>query len=184
MRGVCLGALGMLICGVCPAVDSDYALLIFKSEQRLNVVKGERTVKQYRIAYGKGGKGTKREIGDKKTPVGVYKIVDFKNDSRFHYFMHLDYPNLLDAWYGYKNRIISANEFKRIAHAVKYREKPPQDTRLGGYIGIHGLGNTTESKLRIHDEINWTEGCIALTNEQIDDLKKYVTIGTKVVIRE
>jgi murein L,D-transpeptidase YafK len=181
---VCRVTLWMLLCNICLAIDNDYDILISKSKQQLNVVNGEQIVKQYRIAYGKGGNGTKRELGDKKTPIGVYKIVDFKDDSRFHYFMHLDYPNLLDAWYGYKNKTISADEFKKIAHAVKHRKKPPQDTRLGGYIGIHGLGNTTENKLKIHDEINWTEGCIALTNEQIDDLKKYVTIGTKVVIRE
>ncbi len=98
--------------------------------------------------------------------------------------MQLDYPNLLDAWYGYKNEVITATEFKEIATAFKNKQIPPQDTKLGGYIGIHGLGVTTEQKILIHKGNNWTEGCIALTNEQINDLRQYVSIGTKVVIRE
>ncbi len=161
-----------------------YDIEISKSDQQLLVKDGERTIKQYRVAYGKGGKGTKRELGDKKTPVGVYKIIDFKSDSKFHFFMHLDYPNLLDAWYGYKNEVITAQEFKNIATAFKTNQKPPQNTPLGGYIGIHGLGQTTEQKLIIHEGFNWTEGCIALTNEQINDLRQYVSIGTKVIIKE
>ena len=161
-----------------------YDIEISKSDQQLLVKDGGRTVKQYRVAFGKGGKGTKRKLGDKKTPVGVYKIIDFKSDSKFHLFMQLDYPNLLDAWYGYKNEIITASEFKNIATAFKTKQKPPQNTPLGGYIGIHGLGEITEEKLLIHEGFNWTEGCIALTNEQINDLRQYVSIGTKVVIKE
>jgi murein L,D-transpeptidase YafK len=161
-----------------------YDIEISKSDQQLLVKDGDKTIKHYHVAYGKGGKGTKRMLGDKKTPVGVYKIIDFKSDSRFHFFMQLDYPNLLDAWYGYKNEVVSAQEFKNIATAFKTKQIPPQDTPLGGYIGIHGLGETTEQKLLIHEGFNWTEGCIALTNEQINDLRQYVSIGTKVVIRE
>ena len=98
--------------------------------------------------------------------------------------MQLDYPNLLDAWYGYKNNIISSAVFKEIAVAYKHRQTPPQYTQLGGNIGIHGLGKVTQERLKNHAVFNWTNGCIALTNEQINDLKKYVSIGTRVVIRE
>ncbi|HSR62402.1 MAG TPA: L,D-transpeptidase [Gammaproteobacteria bacterium] len=166
------------------ALEPGYKLVISKSEQQLSVVMNDKVIKEYRIAFGKGGKGTKRRLGDKKTPVGVYKIIDFKDDSRFHYFMQLDYPNLLDAWYGYKNSVISAREFKAIANAFRTKKKPPQDTKLGGYIGIHGLGETNDQKLMIHNDFNWTQGCIAITNEQINDLRQYVTIGTQVIIEE
>lgn len=166
------------------ALEPGYKLVISKSEQQLSVVMDDKVIKEYRIASGKGGKGTKRRLGDKKTPIGVYKIIDFKNDSRFHYFMQLDYPNLLDAWYGYKNSVISAREFKEIANAFRDKKKPPQDTKLGGYIGIHGLGETNDQKLMIHNDFNWTQGCIAITNEQINDLRQYVTIGTQVIIEE
>ena len=164
------------------ADDTPYDIVISRSEKALNIMRGDTVIKQYPITYGKGGKGAKRVQGDKKTPLGVYKIINFKDNSKFHFFMQLDYPNLLDAWYGYKNEIITANEFKYITRTIKNKGTPPQDTRLGGYIGIHGLGTTTEQKLAIHQEINWTDGCIAMTNEEINDLRQYVDIGTKVII--
>ena len=174
----------VLLCNISYAIGPGFDIVISKSRQELAVIRNDQIVKQYRISVGKGGSGAKRKLGDKKTPIGVYKIVDFRNESKFHYFMQLDYPNLLDAWYGYKNNIISATEFKEIAVAYKTRQKPPQDTKLGGYIGIHGLGLENEEKLQIHNGFNWTDGCIALTNEEINELKQYVAIGTKVIIKE
>ncbi len=166
------------------ARESDYQIEISKSAQELSLKKGNQIVMTYRIALGSGGKGAKRQLGDKKTPVGNYQLVEFKADSKFYYFMQIDYPNLLDAWYGYKNEIITATEFKQIATAFKNKQMPPQDTALGGYIGIHGLGKVTDKKLDIHDMHNWTEGCVALKNEEINDLRKYVSIGTQVIINE
>lgn len=174
----------LLLYSASTSADEKFDIIVIKSRQELDVVQGEQVIKQYRIAYGKGGNGPKREAGDSKTPLGVYRIIDFKNNSHFYFFMQLDYPNLLDAWYGYKNNIISAADFKKIATAYKSRQIPPQDTRLGGNIGIHGIGESTTKRLMIHEEFNWTNGCIALTNDQINELKKYVAIGTKVVIRE
>ncbi len=174
----------LLLCNNVLAVDDRYDLVISRSSQKLNIMDGKQIVKQFHIAYGKGGKGAKRKLGDEKTPLGVYRIINFKGNSKFYYFMQLDYPNLLDAWYGYKNKIISATEFKHITTAIKNNNAPPQNTKLGGYIGIHGLGNTTDQKLAIHNEVNWTQGCIAMTNDDINDLKKYVGIGTRVIINE
>ena len=163
---------------------NEYKLLISKKDKELIVEKEGEVIKKYHIATGKGGKGTKRKQGDSKTPQGVYRISKFKESNRFHYFIQLDYPNLVDAWYGYKNEVIDAKEFKRIATAYKNREIPPQDTKLGGFIGIHGLGEENEKKLAIHQDINWTEGCIALTNAEINDLRKFVDVGTPVIIKE
>lgn len=174
----------LLLCSNALAADNQYDLVISRSSQELKIMNGEQIVKQFHITYGKGGKGAKRVLGDRKTPLGVYKIINFKGNSKFHYFMQLDYPNLLDAWYGYKNKIITANEFKNITTAIKNNGIAPQDTKLGGYIGIHGLGKTTDQKLAIQSEINWTQGCIAMTNDEINDLKKYVAIGTRVIINE
>ena len=166
------------------ASEDNYQLVISKSNKELTIVKGDKTVKRFDIALGKGGKGTKRKLGDNKTPIGVYKITDFKADSKFHYFMQLDYPNMLDSWYGYKNDIITAREFKKIAYAIKDKKRPPQNTALGGYIGIHGLGESNREKLKIHSSFNWTEGCIALKNNEITALRQFVSIGTRVTINE
>ncbi len=184
--GTCLRGLTLLLLlALClPAAAGEFEIEIVKSKQRLLVKNGQQTVKSYRVALGKGGTGTKRKLGDKKTPTGVYKVMDFKSDSKFHFFIQIDYPNLLDAWYGYKNEIISAAEFKNIASAYKNADKPPQSTALGGYIGIHGLGSVSDEKLFIHEEYNWTEGCIAMTNDEVLDLRKYIDIGTRVVIKE
>jgi lipoprotein-anchoring transpeptidase ErfK/SrfK len=59
-------------------------------------------------------------------------------------------------------------------------QEPPQHTPLGGYIGIHGIGN---GDTQIHETVNWTNGCVALTNQQIDDLETWVYIGMRVAIR-
>ena len=61
---------------------------------------------------------------------------------------------------------------------------PPQNTRLGGAIGIHGIGEETADKLHIHDNLDWTEGCIALRNAEINELRPFLGLGTRVVIRE
>lgn len=167
-----------------PVHANEYQLSVSKKNNELTVEKAGQIVKKYHIATGRGGKGTKRQRGDNKTPLGTYRVTKLKESDRFHFFIQLDYPNLLDAWYGYKNKIIDANNFKRIATAYKKRTPPPQDTELGGFIGIHGLGTTNEEKLDIHQSFNWTEGCIALTNEEINELKKFVAIGTPVVIKE
>lgn len=166
------------------AAEDIYDLVISKSSRELKVMDGERLIKRFRITHGSANRGAKRVQGDKKTPEGAYRIVNFKDDSKFHYFMQLDYPNLLDAWYGYKDEFIDSLEFKRIVQAFRNDKIPPQNTQLGGYIGIHGLGNATREKLEIHETTNWTQGCIAMTNEEINDLKQYVRIGTRVIINE
>lgn len=174
----------ILISTVTQVQASEYQILISKKNHELILEKDGQIIKKYHVSTGKGGKGTKHQRGDSKTPLGVYRILGFKESSRFHYFIQLDYPNLIDAWYGYKNQVIDSEDFKRIATAYKKRKAPPQDTELGGFIGIHGLGETNEKKLTIQQELNWTEGCIAMTNEEINELKKFVDIGTPVIIKE
>ncbi|NNL99720.1 MAG: L,D-transpeptidase family protein, partial [Gammaproteobacteria bacterium] len=140
--------------------------------------------REFPIASGRGGSGDKFRRGDNRTPVGVYRIVDFNERSRFELFMRLNYPNVKDAFYGLKNGLISRPEFDAIVAALKQGATPPQNTPLGGAIGIHGIGDVTHEKLRIHDALDWTEGCIALTNADIMALRNYVSVGTRVEIRE
>ena len=166
------------------ATDPPYDIEIQKSEQVLLVKHGDTVERTYHIALGRGGHGDKRMHGDNRTPVGVYRIADFNHNSRFYMFMHLNYPNVKDAFWGYKNHLISEDEFNRILSALRRGALPPQTTALGGSIGIHGIGELTEEKLRIHRSANWTEGCIAMTNAEIDELRRYVGVGTRVEIKE
>lgn len=163
----------------------EYVLEMHKSQQELLVRNGSNeVVRRYRAVSGRGGNGPKREYGDRKTPLGVYRIVEMRDSSQFHFFMKLDYPNLIDAWYGYRNEVIDASDFRAITTAFKDNRTPPQNTPLGGHIGIHGIGEINDEKLLIHESGDWTAGCIALTNDEIIDLKRYVTVGTKIIIHE
>ena len=161
-----------------------YEIEVRKSEQALLIRQGSKVARRFYVSFGRGGPGDKHIRGDNKTPVGIYRIIKIKPDSPFHSFLMLNYPNVKDAFYGLKDRRITMGEFDRIVEAIRYHEIPPQDTHLGGAIGIHGIGTITDQKLRIHQGLNWTKGCIALTNTELDELKKYVEIGTRVVIYE
>jgi murein L,D-transpeptidase YafK len=166
------------------AASSPYEIEIIKSKRLLLVKSGDRIQKQYRVASGKGGRGDKKKTGDRHTPVGIYRIVESKDSEKFHRFLHLSYPNIKDAFYGLKNKMIGRNEFDAIVQASKAGAIPPQDTALGGAIGIHGLGLENGDRLYLHLSNDWTDGCVALTNKQIDELSQYIGIGTKVVISE
>lgn len=181
--------LALTVCFIHPgstpvAAASSYDIEIKKSQRLLIVREGEEVRKVYRIALGRGGPGNKQRLGDRKTPVGTYRVIGFNDRSKFDFFIRLNYPNVKDAFYGLKSAVIARAEFDRIIGALRRNILPPQDTSLGGAIGIHGIGPETPEKLRIHENLNWTEGCIALKNEEIHELRPYIRIGTRVVIRE
>ena len=79
-----------------------------------------------------------------------------------------------------RKRLINVDTYYKILKAEFRHSVPPQNTVLGGQIGIHGLGDKTN--LSVHQNFNWTRGCIALTNEQIHSLDRLIKIGTKVYI--
>lgn len=174
--------------GQAHAGDADlrnsFSVEIRKASKVLLVRAGESIERQFRIAIGSGGAGDKQRSGDNKTPVGVYRIVGFRAESPFHYFIQIGYPNIKDAFQGLKSQLISQREFDRIVDALKSGNVPPQNTALGGAIGIHGIGETTPARLTIHQNINWTHGCIALTNSEVMDLTRYVRLGTRVEITD
>jgi murein L,D-transpeptidase YafK len=132
-------------------------------------------------AFGSGGIGYKHKRGDNITPKGVYRIGWNNDKSDFRNFFGLTYPSIPDAENGLKHNLINADEYKAIVDANLQHTVPPQDTALGGAIGIHGLGTPIRRVIK-HRTLNWTEGCIALTNEQIDELAIYVKAGMMVVI--
>lgn len=174
-----------LITGTASAITSgNYQIEINKTERELKVLLGKNVIRSFHISIGRVEHGAKRTRGDNRTPVGAYQVVDFNNDSKFYFFMLLNYPNTVDAWHGYRDELISAGEFRDIVMAIQNGRTPPQNTALGGFIGIHGVGEETNETLDMHAKFNWTEGCIALTNVEIAELRKYVSPGTKVVIRE
>lgn len=164
--------------GMVPRVE----LEIHKSRRELLVKQGTRVARRYIAATGRGGLGDKRIRGDNKTPEGVYYITGFNEDSAFDMFFRLNYPNAKDGYFGLKRELIDRDDFDRILDAQRRDQLPPQDTPLGGAIGIHGIGEENKDRLHVQRWQNWTQGCIALTNREIRELRRYVGVGTRVVI--
>ena len=161
--------------------DDDIWLLVDTKARKIEVKKGEQTLETLNeIAIGRGGAGLKRYRGDNITPFGNYRIGWVGERSSFRKFFGLTYPSVEDAEIAVKKGIIDRFTYDRIVTAHQFHQIPPQNTPLGGQIGIHGLGR---ANARIHQTFDWTHGCIALTNTQIDHLSQLVDTGTVVKIK-
>lgn len=156
-------------------------ILVDTHKHTVSVIQGHKVKETFRrIALGRGGVARIRYKGDGRTPLGIFHVAWVNRNSRFHLFFGLDYPHDTQARVALRRDKISPGTYARIHRAYDAGRLPPQDTKLGGYIGIHGLGRANPVIQRMAD---WTEGCIALDNRQIDQLAQWVSVGTKVVIR-
>jgi murein L,D-transpeptidase YafK len=174
-------ALVILIAAPALRAQQQTWLLVDTHRMTLSVMQGDRAKRTYRnISIGRGGATRDKHRHDDATPLGRFHISWISRHTAFRRFFGIDYPNMQRAERALKAGIISGREYGRIRQAFRSHKTPPQDTPLGGYIGIHGLG---EADARIHADFNWTNGCVALTNEQIDDLAHWVHVGMPVVIR-
>jgi len=173
--------LSFLSYGTVSWADSDVWLLVDTQKMSMEVKKGDKTVAILdNIAIGRNGAGEKGHRGDDVTPVGSFRVGWINEKSAFHKFFGLTYPNVEHADSALRKGKIDINTYHSIARAHDTGQVPPQDTSLGGQIGIHGLGS---GSLAIHKSMNWTHGCIALTNDQIDQLSRWVEKGTLVTVK-
>ncbi|HEX2944656.1 MAG TPA: L,D-transpeptidase family protein [Clostridia bacterium] len=152
-----------------------------KSDKLLTVYNGNTPLKAYHVELGDGGPGDKQIAGDHKTPEGSFYITQkLVLDPADQYlgtrWMRLSYPNIEDAQRGLKSGIISNATYNQIVNAINNGLTPPQNTALGGGVGIHG-GSTTALGT------NWTFGCVGLTNKDVQDFYDYIKVGTKVTIQ-
>jgi murein L,D-transpeptidase YafK len=158
-------------------------LVIWKSNYTVTLYKGETPVKTYRAVFGQGyGDGDKRMQGDKRTPEGEFYICTMNNSKRFYKFMGLSYPDLRHAEHGLQEKIISPGEYIMIKKAQDERQPPPWETRLGGAVGIHGRTHGGAIAPKHVLRVNWTDGCIALDNTDVDEIYSVVSLGTPVTI--
>lgn len=168
------GAIGL------PAVAEPW-LLIDSKQGTLAVMEDGRALQVFRgIAIGRGGVAPFRRAGDGKTPRGEFHIAWINPESPYRLFFGLDYPGATHAEEAFRTHLIDADTYQRIRRARDLGELPPQDTELGGYIGIHGVGPLNGG---VNPRYNWTQGCVALSDEEIDRLARWAGIGTRVVIR-
>jgi len=134
-------------------------VLIEKQARRLSLLAKGEVIKTYKIALGGNPVGPKERQGDNKTPEGTYRIDAKNGNSGFHLSLHISYPN--------------EDDKKR---AKKLGVSP------GGDIMIHGIKNGFSQVGASHAETDWTEGCIAVTNQEMEEIYKFVPIGTIVEI--
>lgn len=157
-------------------------LLVDTKTDTLAIMQGNRPVEIFhQIALGSSGAGVKSRRGDNKTPLGIFRVGWVNDHSRFKTFIGLDYPNTEYAERALQEHRIDRTTYERIRSAWNNGHTPPQDTPLGGQIGIHGIGAGNPQVHRAG--INWTSGCVALDNRQIDALRPWVKKGMRVEIR-
>ena len=156
-------------------------ILIDTKELTLKVMQGDReTLALKDIAIGRYGATTDKRRGDHKTPLGRFTIAWITDKTSFHRFFGFRYPTKEYAERAFQKGLLDQKSRNRILQAFASGRLPPQNTVLGGNLGIHGIG---KGDISIHEQYNWTSGCVALTNDQIDSLTPWVTIGTVVEIR-
>jgi murein L,D-transpeptidase YafK len=136
------------------------SVLIFKKAHVLELLAGDRVIRSYRVALGRGGLAPKEREGDGRTPEGHY-VIDARNaQSRFHRALHISYPNAADR-----------------ERAARLGVSP------GGAIMIHGLLTGLGWIGYAHRFYDWTSGCVAVTNREMDEIWRLVPVGTPVEIR-
>ncbi len=135
-------------------------VVIEKARRRLTLLRGDSVIKTYKIALGSQPVGRKECRGDNRTPEGRY-VVDGRNKrSRYHWSLHISYPNAADR-----------------VNARKKKCNP------GGDIFIHGLPNGYGWMGKLHTAHDWTLGCIAVTDQEIEEIWNLVPNGTPVEIK-
>lgn len=165
-----------------PAVaDEEIWLLVDTKSKVISVKKGKETKAEYKnISIGRNGAATDKIRGDYKTPLGIYRVGWINPKSRFHKFYGVTYPSRVDAKRGLKKGLIDTRTYQSLLTSDLLDQVPSQRTRLGGQIGIHGIGSADPE---IHKAMNWTQGCIAVTDSQINSLGAWIKKGAVVVIR-
>jgi murein L,D-transpeptidase YafK len=151
--------LGLYCAAAAAPVRAD-KIVILKSARTMTLLSGSKVLKTYKVALGSVPVGAKQVEGDHKTPEGLYQI-DAKNaQSQFHLSLHISYPSAADQ------------------ERARTLGQPP-----GGAIMIHGLARPFAYLGPLHRQSDWTDGCVAVTNAEIEEIWKLVPVGTRVEIR-
>jgi hypothetical protein len=143
-----------------PAAARADRIIVEKAARTLSLYHGDRRLKTYKIALGRNPSGHKQREGDGRTPEGIYTIDSRKPDSAFHRALHISYPNAEDR-----------------------RRARQQGVSPGGAIMIHGLPNGMGALGKSHLLRDWTDGCIAVSNDEIEEIWRAVPNGTRIEIK-
>jgi murein L,D-transpeptidase YafK len=134
-------------------------VVVKKAARTLELYRGRELLRSYRVSLGKNPQGPKQREGDGRTPEGRYTLDYRRENSSFHRALHISYPSPMDA---------------QAARTL--------GTNPGGLIMVHGLRNGLGAIGRLHTVIDWTDGCVAVTNREIEEIWRVVPDGTPMVI--
>jgi len=137
---------------------ADY-VKVFKAKREMVLYRHGEPIKRYHVSLGDNPIGHKQQQGDEKTPEGIYTI-DFRNPkSSYHLSLHINYPNVEDK-----------------------RKAKQRGVHPGGDIFIHGLPNGMGAMAKLFLNRDWTDGCIAVNNQEIEEIWRLVRDGTRIEI--
>jgi len=147
-------------------------IVVYKSARKLEFYSDQKLLRTYRVGLGFNPVPDKQKEGDGATPEGEFYIFVKNNQSSYFLSLGVSYPNLEDAERGLRDGLINKTQYDTIVEAIRKKVGPPQYTKLGGLIYIHGHGSSRD----------WTWGCVALENADIKELYNVVSVGTPVTI--
>jgi murein L,D-transpeptidase YafK len=147
-------------------------IVVKKGQRQLLLFSEGKLVRTYHIGLGLSPLGDKVRQGDRRTPEGDFYIFTKNDKSAYYLSLGVSYPNATHAERGLRDGLITKAQHDTIMSALRAKKGPPQNTRLGGDIYIHGNGSQSD----------WTWGCVALENEDIRELFNAVNVGTPMTI--
>ena len=148
-------------------------IVVYKRERKLELYADKSLVRTYRVGLGFSPVADKVREGDGATPEGDFYVFVKNNKSAYYLSLGVSYPNVEDAQRGLRDKLITKAQYDTIVDAHKRKAAPPQYTKLGGLIYIHGNGASSD----------WTLGCVALENEEMKELFDSVEVGTPITIK-
>jgi murein L,D-transpeptidase YafK len=157
------GALATWSAWPTPALPADARadlVVVHKATRRLELYQGDVLLKSYAVALGRHPVGAKQQQGDGKTPEGEYRLDFRKADSSFYRAVHISYPGPEDL------------------AAARARGVDP-----GGLVMIHGMKNGLGWLGRLPQVLDWTDGCVAVTDREMDEIWRAVPVGTKIILK-
>lgn len=155
----CLLLVGRRMRPALPAEAKADRIVIEKARHRLTLYQGQTAIRDYPVSIGRGGLGPKRQEGDRLTPEGSYRVESRNAGSDYHRALKVSYPDAAD---------IAAAQARGVS--------------AGSEIMIHGLRNGFGWFGTWHRQVDWTLGCIALTNAEIEEIWRVVPDGTPIEI--
>lgn len=158
------------------------AIRINRTNYILELYEDSILVKNYRVSFGRNVHKSKSKAGDEATPVGEYVVCSIDTATEFNKYFRLNYPNISDASDALRKGWITQKEFDEIRDIINDGGCPEFDDVLGGNIGIHGIGRLNFIIKNLPFVYNWTNGSIAMSDEDIDELYTVIKRGCKVVI--